>query len=266
MSLASSTRRGWLLFAGGALLKRAQAAEGPEPSARQILDRMAAAYARCRTYQDSGRVTRVFVSAGGRREDTMPFATAFIRPSSFRFEFFSGDRRFLAVTDGSATRTWWDVQPGVKDAPSLDLALAGATGISGGAAHTVPVLLMPERISGRRLADLVELQRLDDASLDGIDCFRVQGELRSDRDAAKQDEIRQQVLKVTGRDLGIWKMAPEVLWIDKTSLLLRRIERLTAHGEWTVQTVTAYKPEVDGEIAESQLAFDPTSRSASEPR
>lgn len=260
MSPLSITRRLWLLFTGGTLLQPARAAQDAELSAREILDRMTAAYARCQTYQDTGRVTRVSVSERGRNETTLPFSTAFIRPSRFRFEFFSGDIRFLAVADGPSTRTWWDIQPGVRDVSSLELALAGATGISSGTAHTVPALLMPDCIRGRKPDDLLDLRRLEDARIDGIDCFRVQGETRSGRDLAQQEEVRQQVLKVTGRDFGIAKHAPDVLWIDKASLLLRRIERGTEHRDHRFDVVTTYEPEVDATITDGQLAFDPPRR------
>ena len=44
-----------------------------------------------------------------------------------------------------------DVKPGVRDHESLDFALIGATGVSVGSAHTIPRLLMPDTVNGRKL-------------------------------------------------------------------------------------------------------------------
>src|SRR5215510_12506750 len=56
-------------------------------SARQILARMAAAYANCTSYRDEGRVVSSF--------EEISFMTVFERPSSFRFEY----RRYGSPAD-----------------------------------------------------------------------------------------------------------------------------------------------------------------------
>jgi hypothetical protein len=145
----------------------------------------------------------------------------------------------------------------VDDAKSLDLSLAGATGISGGAAHTVPVMLMPDRVTGQRPTNLSELERLADADLGGVACFRVQGATPFSRDAKAQEAHRQQLLKMTGQDIGLPKFGPEVLWIERGTWLLRRIEAQTEHSSFSQQTVTTYEPAFDTAITDGQLAFDP---------
>src|SRR4051794_40464398 len=132
-------------------------------TAEQILEGMAAVYAGCRTYRDTGRVHTRFLTRRGRLdfESTKPFRTAFVRPDRFRFEFashFPGQaemHRFIVHMAGRVVQTWWDLRPGVERQSRLGMALAGATGVSGGAAHTVPALLLPRRVGGRRLTDLV---------------------------------------------------------------------------------------------------------------
>src|SRR5262249_47398083 len=119
----------------------------------QILAALAEVYAECRSYRDAGRVVTRFLPAGDRRphSSVRQFATAFVRPGRFRFEYRQRYReedawdRYIVWAHGAEVRTWWDVRPGVEEAKSLGMALAGATGVSGGSAHTVPALLLPDR-------------------------------------------------------------------------------------------------------------------------
>lgn len=47
----------------------------------------------------------------------------------------------------------------------------GATGVSGGSAHTVPALLMPDEVGGRSLAELADsAERLADETVEGAVC------------------------------------------------------------------------------------------------
>src|SRR5262245_26962508 len=150
----------------------------PKPQAlkaQDVLDRMAKAYASCKSYHDSGVVKTVFVQAGGNWTVEKPFTTAFVRPDRFRFEYKEKDgggqeRRYIVWRKGKEVQTWWDVKPGVEKPESLGLALAGASGVSGSSAHTVPALLLPKEVSGRRLTDLTEAKRLKDAKIDKVDC------------------------------------------------------------------------------------------------
>src|SRR5262245_30622258 len=65
-------------------------ADEPNPEglkAQDVLDRMAKAYAGCKSYRDSGVVKTVFIEATGNRTVEKPFTTAFVRPDRFRFEY-----------------------------------------------------------------------------------------------------------------------------------------------------------------------------------
>src|SRR6516165_1850998 len=112
----------------------------------QILAALAETYATCTTYRDTGRVETKFCRPGQRaRTSIQPFTTAFVRPNCFRFEFRDrfGDapdewNRYIVWAGAGSVRSWWDIQPGVEEVESLDLALASATGVSGSSAHTVP--------------------------------------------------------------------------------------------------------------------------------
>jgi len=248
------------LVAGPALARKPSRAADDSLSAEAILERVTQTYASCKTYQDEGSVRTVFLRDGRKRTQLRPFSTAFVRASQFRYEFrstFNGIEwdRYLIARDGAATQVWWDVQPGVTTADSLASALAGATGVSGGSAWTIPALVMPDEMGSSSLAHLVDLQRLQDAQLDGIDCFRIQGAKRLD--TAVQEEHRQAVLKQTGQDMGIVRNSPYVYWIDRSSFLLRRLDAASEFSNFSTESTTVYKALLDAPVAANQLRFDP---------
>ena len=129
--------------------------------------------------------------------------------------------------------------------------------MSGGSAHTVPALLMPDSISGRRLTDLTQLLRLEDAKLDGVDCFRIQGSMHIEIDSAELERRRQLTLRMTGRDLPNSISGPETLWIDKSTFSLRRLDKQTQFDDFRTESTTIYQPLIDLAIADSQLKFNP---------
>jgi outer membrane lipoprotein-sorting protein len=209
----------------------------PQPQvlkARDVLDRMAKAYAGCKSYRDTGVVKIVFVSDTGDRTVERPFKTAFVRPDRFRFEYTEKqggrENRFIVWRKGEEVRTWWDVNPGVEKPESLRLALAGATGVSGGSAHTIPTLLLPDEVGGWRLTDLAGAKRIENAKLDEVDCFRIEGKC--------DDNLM-------------------TLWIDTKTLLVRRIDDRKQFDDFRTETTTTYSPVIDEEVPEEALEFDP---------
>jgi hypothetical protein len=79
---------------------------------------------------------------------------------------------------------------------SLKLAVAGATGISGGSAHTIARLLLPE-IGGFSLSKLADVNLEREAEVEGALCYELTG--------------------VHPRG------GPHTLWIGKSDLLLRKL-------------------------------------------
>jgi hypothetical protein len=206
-------------------------------TAQQILDKMAITYATCKSYRDSGVVTNDFGphSAGDRfprHVDVKPFRTAFVRPDQFRFEYDdpTPEKAYIVWAKGSDVRTWWHVKPGVEKPATLDYALAGATGVSSGSAHTVPTLLLPDLISGRKLTAMTDLIRLPDESLDGTPCFKLQGKFAN---------------------------RPTTLWLENATYLIRRIDQDTG----LTKATTVYRPQAGIEIPAKELEFNaPTTR------
>ncbi len=203
-------------------------------TAQQIIDKMATTYATCKSYRDSGVVTNDFGPhrAGDRfprHVDVKPFRTAFVRPNHFRFEYDNPtpEKSYIVWAKAGEVRKWWYVDPGVEKVSSLDQALAGATGVSGGSAHTIPVLLLPDQLTGAKLSAMKDLTRLPDETVDGTPCFKLQGKY------------------------GFGNQARTV-WFEKATFLLQRIDE----GTGLVKRTTLYRPEVNKEIPVEELEFN----------
>jgi hypothetical protein len=230
-------------------------------TADQILARMGAVYAGCRSYRDTGTVRTRFPGPPGlpEFETEQPFRTAFARPDRFRFEFsYTHPGRttrhwYVVHTAGDEVRTWWDERPGIERPESLGLALAAAAGVSHGAAHTVPALLMPDAVGGRRLTDLAELARLEDGDLGGAGCYRLRG--RPPAPAGTHAEDARRVFReMTGMEPPT-EFEPVMLWIDRRTLLLRRVENRHRLPFGESAQVATYEPEVDASVPDGELAF-----------
>jgi len=208
-----------------------------QPAARQILDKMAHAYSSCKSYKDEGVVTTVFFDSNGRKRTTKkPFTTAFVRPGRFRFEFKErrGEEewdRYIVWRDGKSVRTWWSVRPGINNLKSLSMALSGATGVSGGSAHRIPSLLMPDELVDFCFTHLTDLELLDDEDVDGVLCFKIQGK-----------DFRGEV---------------NTLWIEKRSYLVWKIVGYSKFPDFRTETTTTYKPQFNVDVRPEELEFNP---------
>jgi hypothetical protein len=200
---------------------------------------MATIYAECESYRDSGVVTTVFFESRGQRTVKRPFTTAFVRPDRLRYEFLDrrGEEefdRYLVWRAGEEIRTWWDVNPGVEHESSLERALAGATGVSGGSAYTIPGFLLPDELNGSLAARLRDPEVLANGEIGGARCHRIRGIAA-----------------------GGARPEPVTYWIEAESKLLRRIEEQMRFDDFGTVETTDYEAEIDVPIDASLLAFDP---------
>lgn len=199
------------------------------PTASQILERLAKAYASCKTYRDSGTVKTAFHDSTGNWSTEKRFRTAFARPDRFRFEYQETtskvEDRYVIWCHGKEIQTWWSISPGIDKPDSLGSAIGAAIGVSGGSSHTIPALLLPTHVKGWKLSDLKEAKRVADEALGKSACFKVQG----------KSPIRTMTV-----------------WIDKESSLTRRIDY---KGQDTTTTVSI-EPVLDEPVNEKLLAFD----------
>jgi hypothetical protein len=151
-------------------------------NAREFVEAVVQRYRALNTYSDTGKSYRPHC----RRERLCLFATDYQSPSNFRFAFESphpyrklshrwtkavvgvhGARPYFFDESYSGDRT-------LEEPEDLDLAIAGATGISSGTAHTIAALLFPG-ISGFTLSDLRRLRFRMNRVIDGVNCTAVSG-------------------------------------------------------------------------------------------
>ena len=215
----------WLLGCGPGMIAN-------DPKATQIIARMAKVYSECQTYSDSGTVTTVFHSDARNETVVKHFSTAMVRPSKFRFEFSeqqNTESRYIVWQDGDDVRTWWDVNKRSEREDTLGMALAGATGVSSGSAHTIPALLMPDEIGGRLLTDLEAAKLGNKIVLDGHACYTIEALYAGDLIA---------------------------IWIDEQTYLVRRIDSTSVFDGFTTTETTVYDPVVDQEVDPKRLTFN----------
>ena len=187
---------------------------------------MASKYASLNSYADTGYVTSTFKSGLVHRRT---FCTLYRKPSLFRFAFLSPHpfpplahlvTKHVVGFDGkegySLTTRPDDVQA-IKEVTTLRLAIAGATGISSGSAHTIGRLLLPET-EGVAVFDLVDPQLREETGIDGVEYYSI---------AARHPK---------GDD--------RELWIEKDTLLLRRVicSRETARAEEVREGIRVNEP------------------------
>jgi hypothetical protein len=238
-----------------ALAATAPAQEGQAPgddatlAPETILLRMAKAYRTCRSYRDSGEVRTTLLVQDGRAGSDRPFRTAFVRPDRLRFQFTEtglGERStsYIVWTEGTEVRSWWDGQPGVRNAGSLQAALGMAAAPSGGSSTRVPGLLLPRSIGEGPM--VIAAERIQDGSDRGVSCYRIRG--KSQRTPYT---ITQGTQTLTVQDESI------TLWIDRVKLLLRKVEDRKTFETYESESITTYTPGFDVEIPAEELTYNP---------
>ena len=139
--------------------------------ADDVIDHIALKYGNCQTYQDIGRVDGA--------QGAITFSTYFVRPNKFRFDWIYLDRasiRNSVWSDGLKVFAHHALVEAPEELPNLSLAIAGATGVSQGTAHTVSTLLIPGAEvarTSRTLLKLVPYELCESEIVAGELCHRV---------------------------------------------------------------------------------------------
>lgn len=189
-----------------------------------ILKKSADRYATYSSYQDEGVVITTYHEATGGRIDKLSFKLFFSRPNRFRFEwldYYLQESGLLKVvwSDGADAFVYWEPDRYEKK-ESLELIIAGATGISGGSAYTIPRLLIPA-IEGWALTELTKTVLVGEEIFEGEVCYRIKG-------------------FDSGDDLT-------EIWISKTDFLIRKV---TTHS--TFETFSTVEDEIHRNIKTNQ--------------
>jgi len=209
-------------------------------SGQEILAQMSRRYASCESYRDSG-VVKASIEGTEQVLPEQPFETKFCRSGLFRFDWQMllqpgvPPKKCSVWTDGDGVCSYCEPAEFFRE-QNLASAVARAAGISGGAVHTVPRLLMPD-LGGKAITDLGDLELLREESMSGVDCFVVKGTRGGGGDPASR------------------AMTYE-LWIGKTDYLLRRIRmRAWAQmlGSWAVTEETRADVEIDVDITRGEF-------------
>jgi hypothetical protein len=215
-----------------------------DPSVHEVLAHLRTAYAEAGTYRDEGVVEIVFRKPAGVGEfaEYRPFRTHFIRPAHFHFEYkntphpsaksFRMRHRYVVWQNGEAVRSWWTIQPEVREWDSLNSGLGAAVGVSGGSSSTVAGLLMPGEMpfgGGIHLGQPV-LAGVQDVG--GAACYRIE-----DARPRHHDTL--------------------ILWVDTESFLIRRIYHVLTLDGNVVEQMTVYEGEANVEVDPVRFEFTP---------
>ena len=199
--------------------------------ARKILAEMKAAYASCKTYQDTG------VARCG--DETVSFRTSFRRPNKLLVEFsHNGDSTHYAIwttpgvkslrsPKGYLRSSFWDSSVGKPEVDDLEASLAGATGISLGGASTVPGFLFPKKAYGIAYVET------------------------KDFIFSRQEQIDKNPCDV----ISSKKWGLEA-WVSRKSHILMREVTVLERVEYSID----YQPKVNVQVQNSALVFKPSQK------
>lgn len=157
------------------------AAETP----RRVIGRMHEAYSSLRSYSDTG-VVLTYMIENEHPNETI-FHTALVRPNLFRFEWTTEHpfpplrhmKNHSVIWSNAAGSFFWSDQAGrggkTEQRPSLDLAVAGAAGVSGGSAYTIASLLWPEEMGRAIDGDVQWDEQVLEEAFEGTMCHHLAG-------------------------------------------------------------------------------------------
>ena len=216
----------------------AQTVEGPV-AAEALLKRMEAAYGALASYSD---VTTVkYLNPDGTDRSMVEFKMWFARPARFRADALttrpdgSPPKREVMWTDGQNARSW-STGKAVTNLTKIQLA---GSGMFGTYAYHIPTLLEPSYAGKKRLHELGAPTLRGDEAVEGVDCYRIQGQFFTD---------------------------PYELWLGKRDLLVRKlVASYAGHQMEEIHRNIEANPALPGEVfkfaPENEAAPAPATRS-----
>lgn len=165
------------LFAGGAAtLAVAQTntnpSTGDKPDAAEIVAQSRAAYAALTSYSDEGKTV---ATIGPNKVAPTTYAIKLARPNLYRIDwaqdmgFYSQTGMVWSAGNGDFTKMNRADQP--TKAASMEMALAAATGVSGGGAGSIPGTFFSQAWGNRLGAAMQSAKRKPDETIGGVDCY-----------------------------------------------------------------------------------------------
>lgn len=213
-------------FAIAASLLLAGCAESTEPLANhvseammagQILDKVAATYASMEAYEAQGSITSDIDSGGTKMTLETSFSILLKKPNLYLITWTQNNMPMAGMaqsgavwSDGTQPYLYMGMMKAYSKMGSDELALASATGISGGAAFTIPSLFL-----SLFKEQPAPFSRLIDPKIE------------------RSEKVGEDECYVIGSSSPISKK--EVLWVSKTNFLLKKyyrsLERPEGGGE-----------------------------------
>lgn len=232
---------------------------GSAATAREALSTLLATYANAATYADEGELVHVITQVG--RAATVTHATvsnAFVRPDRFRFVYWTDEDGpdFQILRDGSHVVSDFSARDGPEEEASLDLAFAGAYGVTEGMSDLVGPLLHADGKARVGLFRGDDFTLGEDASVDGVDCLSLETQNSEGRTRVllgREDHLIRRVerrYRVDGDELSrtvresLGRTAPD---------LLRLIE--SGPPEDVEETITL-RPRLDDYVSPSTFALE----------
>lgn len=219
-----------------------------ETDADELWQRVVAAYEALGTYSDSGEIVTEYGSgATVEIRERHRFKTVLKRPRQFYFEFnedpAAGADRFVIWCEGAEFNSWWlttkvhDVYPQGK---GID-AFAVASLPTKGTAVLIPGLLFGSAGLQGPLHSLEELRLDGTERIDGRDHIKLSGIVREKYGTSY-----------------VSSEYPATLWIDRDSLLIRRMLQDTPLGAGGInRSMTTLDPVADPELDDAAFRFTP---------
>jgi hypothetical protein len=201
------------------------------PTPGKVLAKTAKTYSECKSYSDSGVSTLTATENDGRKRKTRTqFRTSYVKGKEFRFAYRQNVNNYgyggsnVLLYDGEVAKVKMEGGDDFERQKSLIEGIASLTGVSFGTAHTIPALLMPDRISGHNVLRLTGHSSLVEEGFAMNPCYKIKGLVHETK---------------------------VILWIDKHTGLLIKTEENYQSNAIDYMVTTVFIPSVDVEIPES---------------
>jgi hypothetical protein len=154
---------------------------GDPKSAVDILNKSESVYANLKIYTDSGKVIQSFSEMAHPHKTAEFFKTAYANTGNFNFEYYNeGKSNSLYIINRSANiiKTWWGITNETKTQANMNLALAGASGVSARTAYFIPGLLLTKDLKEKANIYHTLIKQpvlLGYEAIKGIDCYKIKG-------------------------------------------------------------------------------------------
>jgi len=210
-------------------------------AADAVFERARAMYASLKSYQDTGTIVQQFASS----EQRHSFTTRYKAPKHFYFEFNKdGGDRFVIWSEGEVFHTWWKsigAQQDYARGQGVQAFLASDY-VTSGSSMKIPGLLFAQAGLQGAFAHFADPVVKGMESIEGHECYRVEG-------------IAKDVYGGTGREVNV---RPMTVWIDASSLLIRKIFEDAAKGTAPVSAIrvtTTFEPQANPALEDARFQF-----------